>query len=76
MDRVRYFENGGIISAANQSNTVVNNNTISVDNSEILQAAIMLRDAAANIRAYILLSDLYAQQDIYDRIKKETTIIR
>lgn len=75
MDRVRYFEKGGVIPVSNESSTVVNNTTVT-DNSEILQAAMIIREAAANIRAYVLLSDVNAAQDIQDRIKKETTISR
>jgi len=76
MGNVRKFEKGGIMPQSNQSSTVVNNNSVTVDNSEILQAAMIIRDAAANIRAYVLLSDVNAAQDMLDRIKKETTITR
>jgi len=89
MERVNYLANGGIMpSASNDSQDIssiqktLDDLKSSVDtNSAVLSSlipAIMAMNEKADqpVKAYTLLSDANAQQELYDRIKKETTITR
>ena len=88
MDRVNYFAKGGILPDAaadvpdNGMQSLITELKSSVDTNtamlSTLVPAINAMNERANqpVKAYTLLSDANAQQDLYDRIKKETTITR
>lgn len=88
IERVRYFEKGGIMPTATGSTSTTENNLIqsqilstlnnineSVQDSNAVHYAVMQK-LSEPIKSYTLLSDANAAQETYDRIKKETTITR
>ena len=73
MDMVRHYANGGIMTGSNSTVNNNNSNPVIIDNSDIIAA---IKEMNTNLRAYVLLSDINAQQDTMDLIRKETTITR
>ncbi len=85
MDRVRYFANGGIIPSSPGKIVVDETDSVLIQAINNLSGVVSNLDSTSMtlherlgqpFKAYTVLSEINANQDILNRIKKETTMTR